>query len=245
MYRFFINDDAIEGEMVEISGSDFNHISHSLRLKPGDEIVVSTGDGRDLLVEIAEFSEKWVKSKIVKSYKNQNEPSLKITLAQGIPKKDNMDLIVQKCTEIGVNQIIPLETERTIVKLKGKKREKRRQRWQRISEEAAKQSQRGIIPAVEPVHNLKDIAKISDEYDLILVPWEDEKTTTLEKAWIKEAESVLIIIGPEGGFPEREIEFLKKLNAVPVTLGPRILRTETAGLVALTMALHLAGDLGG
>lgn len=249
MHRFFITAESIEGEVVRITGGDFNHISHSLRLKTGDMITISIGDGWDYIVELEDFTDKMATGRIAEKRRNLNEPGLKVTLGQAIPKKNNMDLIIQKTTEIGVYRIIPLVTRRTIVKLEGKRRVKRLERWQRIAEEAAKQSQRGFIPRIEEIRHLKDLEEIKDNYDLILIPWEDEEDNYFKDIWNNinddQVKSVLLLIGPEGGFPAEEIDFLKKLGGIPLTLGPRILRTETAGLVALTMLLYESGDLGG
>jgi len=249
MPKFFIDSKNIEGEVVRITGSDFNHISHSLRLKEGDKITVSTGNGWDYLVKLTDFQEAMVTGKIINRQENNNEPSIKITLAQAVPKKNNMELIIQKATEIGVYCIIPLETSRTIVKLKDDKRKKRIDRWQKIVEEAAKQSQRGIIPEVKDLHTLKELKGLKDDFDLILIPWESEQRRGLKGIWnnFKESENtnILIIIGPEGGFAEDEVDFVCSIGGIPITLGPRILRTETAGLVTLTMLLYETGDLGG
>lgn len=249
MPRFFIEPEKVKDEVVKITGSDFNHISNSLRLKEGDVITVSGGNCWDYVVELVEFQESTVTGRIIKRQKNNNEPSVKITLAQAIPKKNNMELIVQKATEIGVYSIIPLETSRTIVKLKGDKRKKRIERWQKIVEEAAKQSQRGIIPEVMDLHTLQELKKIQDDYDLILIPWEKEYKKDIKKIWNNfqetEKNNILIIIGPEGGFAVEEIDFVTSIGGIPLTLGPRILRTETAGLVTLTILLYENGELGG
>ncbi|MEJ6951132.1 16S rRNA (uracil(1498)-N(3))-methyltransferase [Natronospora cellulosivora (SeqCode)] len=250
MHRFFLNNNnVIEGKVVKITGSDFNHISYSLRMDIGDQIIASDGKGFDYQLEIIYIGEKEIEAEIINKSQNFNEPDIKVTIAQAIPKKNNMDLIVQKCTEIGVNKIIPLNTKRTIVKLKGNKIEKRINRWQKISEEAAKQSKRAIIPKIGSVCELEDIIEQVDDYDLVLVPWEDEKKQGSKEILYKldkeEIKRVMIIIGPEGGFVEDEINLLKSKGAIPITLGPRILRTETAGIVALTMILYQAGELGG
>jgi len=297
MHRFFIDDNAIEGEVVKVTGSDFNHISHSLRMQVGDQFIVNNGDGLDYIVKIEEITEEMIIAKIISSEKNRNEPTLRVTLAQAIPKKSNMDLIVQKCTEIGISKIIPINTKRTIVKLTGKKLQKRRDRWQKIAEEAAKQSRRGIIPFIDELVNFKDLKSIFKDYDMILIPWEDEEKLGLKELWkntIKtkkkkkenntenyldkedkqdkknnednkqnlyidkriinkpqntgediEIKNILIIIGPEGGFTTDEVEFVQKNDGHAITLGPRILRTETAGFVALTALLYQADELGG
>jgi 16S rRNA (uracil1498-N3)-methyltransferase len=249
MQRFFIQNKAFEGGVVKITGSDFNHISHSLRMQIGDQLVINNEDGMEYLAEIQEISNQEVVVRIIKGKKNENEPQLKVTLAQAIPKKNNMDLIIQKCTEIGVSRIIPINTRRTIVKLDDRKFQKRRERWQRIAEEAAKQSRRGKVPTIDYLTDLDKMAQEIEAHDLVLIPWEEEQTTGLRKIWSqiniisKEINSVLIIIGPEGGFAAGEVEFVEKHGGRAVTLGPRILRTETAGFVALTAVLYQAGEL--
>lgn len=247
MHRFFVGEEDITGKVVKVTGSDFNHISHSLRLNEGDKIIVCN-QGIDNVVELTKFTDKFVEGIIVESKVNYREPEINITLAQAIPKKSNMDLIVQKCTEIGVSSIIPLQTKRTIVKLKGKKKQKRINRWQRIAREAAKQCQRGNIPLVKNIYDIKDIEKIKDNYDLILIPYENEKVNNFQNFWnsnTREATDILVIIGPEGGFTEQEVKLVEKMGGKSVSLGPRILRTETAGMISLTMILYEIGDLGG
>ncbi|MFP4015439.1 MAG: 16S rRNA (uracil(1498)-N(3))-methyltransferase [Halanaerobiales bacterium] len=250
MHRFFVDKNAIEGEVVRVTGSDFNHISHSLRMQEGDRFIVNNGDGLDYTVELKEITEQVVIAEIKDRQKNMNETSINVTLAQAIPKKNNMDLIIQKCTEIGVKRIIPINTSRTIVKISGKKLDRKLDRWQKIAEEAAKQSRRGIIPEINRLINLKELKSFFADYNLVLVPWEDEKTLGLRELWNKESvdtglENILIIIGPEGGFSAEEVKSLQENGGRSITLGPRILRTETAGLVALTAVLYQAGELGG
>ncbi|AZO95003.1 16S rRNA (uracil(1498)-N(3))-methyltransferase [Halocella sp. SP3-1] len=248
MHRFFVDKDDIDGSVVRITGSDFNHLSHSLRLAPEDKIIVSNGDGWDYLVELQNFSDQSVKGRIINKEKNRSEPSLDITIAQAIPKKTNMDYIIQKCTELGVKNFIPLDTTRTIVKLKGRKEEKRVNRWQKIAREAAKQAGRGMIPTVARVHKLRDLVKYKDKYNLIIIPWEEEKSCSLInlKDKIRAVDKrVLIIIGPEGGFSAEEVASITKIGGISITLGPRILRTETAGLVTATVVLYETNDLGG
>lgn len=248
MYRFFVSKEAFEDEVVKITGSDFNHISHSLRLKVGDRLVVNNGDGLDYIVEIDGFDENTVFAVIKGFQENRSEPSINISLAQALPKKGNMELIIQKCTEIGISKIIPISTERTIVKLEEKKQEKKIIRWQKIAEEAAKQSRRGKIPSIEGVCRLRELYGSFPAYDLVLIPWEEEEKKGFRSVWQgikKRPQDILIIIGPEGGFSAAEIESVKQHGGIPITLGPRIFRTETAGFVALITVLYQAGELGG
>ena len=156
MHRFFVKDEYIENDVVEISGEDFNHISNSLRLQPGDEIIVSPGNSYDYIVELKDFNDKTVIGRIINKEVNQTEPEINVDLGQAIPKNRNIELVIQKGTEIGVNKIIPLDTERTIVKLSKSKEKRRLKRWQKISKEAAKQSQRGQIPNIKNIVNVNN-----------------------------------------------------------------------------------------
>ncbi|ACL70027.1 conserved hypothetical protein TIGR00046 [Halothermothrix orenii H 168] len=249
MHRFFVSEEQIRDDLVIIKGNDYNHIVNSLRLNPGDKLIVCPGNCRDYVATIEEIKENQITGKIIKEYKNRNEPSLNITLAQALPKKRKMDLVIQKATEIGVRSIIPLKTTRTIVRLNKKKERKKTDRWQKIAKEAAKQSGRGRIPTVERVYSLKELTQFKSNFDLIIIPWEEEQGKNLKNVLstvnVSEISKILVIIGPEGGFPPEEIKFIEQLGGIPITLGPRILRTETAGLVVLTMLLYESGDLGG
>ena len=243
MHRFFIKEkDIIDGNRVIIDGDDFSHINLSLRLCEGDKIVVCTGDGTDYKVELVDFQKKQVEGKIIDKSSNLAEPSINVTLAQSIPKSRNMELVVQKATEVGVSKIIPLETGRTIVKLSGKKKEKRKARWQKIVEEAAKQAGRGIIPRVDTVTEFDVLLEKFSNYDLIIAFWAKEKEnnirniiSSIDKKNIKD---VLLLIGPEGGFAPGEIEKIKQQGGFSCGLGTRVLRTETAGIVGVSIFLH-------
>lgn len=246
MYRFFINEENIfdDGQIL-IIGDDVRHITRSLRLEPGDEVMVSDGQGTDYRVELTEFSLEQVTCKVLERTRSKGEPAIEVTLFQGLPKGDKLDLITQKCTEIGIHQIIPVETSRTIVKLNDKKAERRLERWQKIAEEAAKQSDRGQIPTLGPILSWKEAVKqIKDAgYDLVLVPWEEAKDQSVRQVVQKEREDqtvqrIAYVVGPEGGLSQEEIHALIKAGAHPVTLGPRILRTETAGFVLLTILMY-------
>ncbi|MFW6006383.1 MAG: RsmE family RNA methyltransferase [Halanaerobiales bacterium] len=254
MNRFFIKQKKIDEDIVKIDEpSDYKHIAYSLRLQPGDKVTICTGDGLDYLVELRKFyqDKNLVIGRIINKKKNINEPGVNITLAQAIPKKRNMELVAEKGTEIGFKKLIPVNTKRTVVKLNRNKKNKRISRWQRIVEAAAKQSQRGIIPEVEDLYEIKDIVNIIKDYDLVMVFYTEEISDDINDIFNKikldknEIENILVMIGPEGGFTEEEVEFIREHdNAFSVTLGPRILRTETAGLVALTAILYEFGELG-
>ncbi|MFW5979796.1 MAG: RsmE family RNA methyltransferase [Halanaerobiales bacterium] len=247
MHRFFINHKNIKENKVIIKGNDYKHLAYSLRLKKGDQFIVCSGDGKEITVELIKFYDNKVEGKIIKKSKSENEPQLKITLAQAIPKNRNMELVVQKCTEIGVNTIIPLNTKRTIVKLTEKKEKKRINRWQRIAREAAKQSQRAIIPKITEVKTLKSLNNNLEIYDNVFCFWTGDNSSNIRNK-ISNSEFInkqlLILIGPEGGFSKKEINFIRKnLNGDILSLGPRILRTETAGIVVPALILHEAGEM--
>ncbi|MDI6617413.1 MAG: 16S rRNA (uracil(1498)-N(3))-methyltransferase [Clostridiales bacterium] len=247
MHNFFVACDAVHDGVIEISGDDASHISKSLRLSAGNEITVSDGNGNSYLCLISSVNKKAITCKIIKKSQSNTEPPIIVDLYQGIPKASKMDLIVQKCTEIGINSIIPVETERTVVKLKdGYDLKNKLERWQRIAEEAAKQSRRGHIPSImEPVLFKNALEDISS-YDLGIIPYEEEHGVGLKEAlkYKNNAHKIMIFIGPEGGFSDSEILTARVKNVLPVTMGPRILRTETAGFVCLSIIMYEIGDMG-
>ena len=251
MRRFFVEEQDIKENQVTIKGDEARHIAQVLRLKERDKIKVFTGKGKEYLTEIIQASKKEVIGKVLKESKLDTEPPIEITLVQGLPKSDKMDFIVQKVTELGVKKVIPVITQRTIVRLDKEKAEKRRNRWQRIALEAAKQSGRAIVPEVrEAIPFIQALDNLNRE-SLNLIPWEEETSTSLKEV-LKNHTShiphlvsqITVFIGPEGGFTSEEIEAAKEKGAIPVSLGPRLLRTETAGLAALVMILYELGDLG-
>ncbi|RAK10336.1 16S rRNA (uracil1498-N3)-methyltransferase [Halanaerobium saccharolyticum] len=249
MHRFFIDQSTEVEATVIISGNDYNHLKNSLRLNIGDRVILSDGDGFDMEAEILKFHDQGAELKILSREKSKVEAETKVWLAQGLPKKSKMDLIVEKATEIGFAGLIPLESKRTIVKYDHKKKNKKQSRWQRVAEAAAKQSGRAVIPEIKDFYSSDNLKALKEEFDYVLLLWEDEKEYSI-KEFFKEnniaAEArILLIIGPEGGFSATEVsEFKKDLNARIITLGPRILRTETAGITALTAILYEKGELG-
>ncbi len=245
MHRFFIKKENINKNRVKITGEDYNHIVNSLRLKTGDKIVVCCKNGIDYTTVLKQFDKKnkVVKGNIIEQKVNKSEPEVNIELAQAIPKDRKMELIAEKCTEIGVKVFIPLITSRTVVKLSNKKKNKRINRWQRIAEAAAKQSQRGIVPSVKDIKNIQELITCIDSYDLVLLLWTGEKSNSihdlLTKIELNNISDILAIIGPEGGFTDKEVNSLSDNNkCFPVNLGSRILRTETAGLVVSSIILY-------
>lgn len=249
-HRFFVLPQNIRNKsVIEITGDDVQHITKVLRLKEGAELIISAGDGREYTGRILNTGKEYVQVKIVSGRKSASEPPLKVTLCQGLCKGDKMDYIIQKSTELGIAVIIPVATKRTVVRLTPAKAAERQARWQKIAEEAAKQSQRAAIPAVEKVQTLTEVLAKADG-QLLLVPWEGETAQSLKEVIRKTAAEkykggIAFLIGPEGGLDDGEIAACRARGALPVTLGPRILRTETAGLAVLTMILYELGDLGG
>lgn len=247
MHRFFVDSENINSKEIIIDGEDVKHIKSSLRLEIGAEIEISNKKGRDYRCKISEINNDTIVCEIIETYKSKGESDIDIILFQGLPKSTKMELIIQKSTELGVKEIVPLATERCVVKINDKKKEKKKiERWSRIAQEAAKQSKRGIIPEISSVTSFKDALKTLKDEDVIIVPYESEENLGI-KTVLKTITSkkINIIIGPEGGFEESEIEALKEINSKIVTLGPRILRTETAGFTTSALILYELGDLGG
>jgi len=248
MHKFFVNESCVDGNLVNIQGDDVKHIYKVLRLKSGDKVNINNCLGEEFLAQIKDVSKTNVLCEIIKKTDINNESPLKIHLYQGLPKATKMDLIIQKATELGVMGITPIITERVIIKNELKEF-KKIDRWNKIALEACKQSKRTIIPKVnEPVEFSVLLAE-ADRYDLIVVPYENKENfgikAMLSKLKDKNINNVAIVIGPEGGFEEEEIEKLSSLGSEIVTLGPRILRTETAGFVCASLLLYELGDIGG
>jgi 16S rRNA (uracil1498-N3)-methyltransferase len=248
MHRFFVNDESIGKDTIRISGDDVNHISKVLRLRVKEHISISDGKGTEYLCSISSINRDYVICDILEKNMNITESPVKVDLYQGIPKSTKMDLIVQKCVELGVNRIFPVDTERVVVKATEERGFSNKiVRWQKIAEEAAKQSARGKVPVIENSILFNETLEKLKEYDLCLIPYEKENSTGLKHVLKgkNNIKKVAVIIGPEGGFSEDEIKKAEESGAVPVTLGPRILRTETAGFVSLAIILYELGDMGG
>lgn len=247
MPRFFVKSSNVFTDSINIIGEDVNHIRKVLRLGYGDNIIVTDGEGTDYLVEIMKMEESLVQTRIVESMKNTTEPPVEVTLFQGLPKSDKMDFIIQKGVELGLKRIVPVITERTVVKLASKKdEEKKCERWNRISMEAAKQCNRGVIPEVELPMKFQDAVNAVNDYSLSLIPYEKETGSGLKDILSNRitTKKISIFIGPEGGFTEEEIGKAVLSGVHPVTLGPRILRTETAGIAVLSILMYELGDVG-
>ena len=239
---FYVKNNQVNSKTISIIGDDVKHIRNVLRHKICDELEICDESGFRYLTKIKEFSENEILLEIVEQTDKNTEMPVKIDLYQGLPKFDKMDLIVQKTTELGVSSIIPVITERVIVKLEKGNENKKIERWNKIATEAAKQSGRQLIPTVENVVNLEKIVEKLSKYDIVIVPFECEKDSTLKnilKNVKNKIENIAVVIGPEGGFSEKDIATLEKSsNVVKVSLGKRILRTETAGLATIAMLLY-------
>ena len=241
MNRFYIEQEQVTEDIITITGSDVNHIKNVLRMKIGESILICDCNGKDYHCTIQSMDGQTVEAKVHSVTETKTELATKIYLFQGLPKKDKMELIVQKAVELGVTEVIPVMMKRTIVKLEDKKKEaKKIERWQSIATSAAKQSNRGVIPTVSEVVSYKQALERAKEMDLVLLPYENEEGMKAAREAIQSAkgkQSVAIFIGPEGGYEESEIEQAREMGMIPVTLGNRILRTETAGLAMLSILM--------
>lgn len=244
MHRFFVPQPF--AEEMEITGADAHHICNVLRMHSGQYIQIVSSDRVTALMEIKTATADAAFVRFVRRIEQVNEPSVRIILAQGLAKGEKMDLIVQKAVEVGVDTIVPLAMENSVVKLDGDKAKKKVERWQKIAEEAAKQSKRDIIPKVERVMRMDEVLQ---EFDCTVkfIAYEGEKQQGLKKALreIRDFAEILLIVGPEGGIASKELKAAENAGTVIVSLGNRILRTETAGLVAAAAILYETGDLGG
>lgn len=250
MPKFFIKTENLkENEEIWITGSDVNHIKNVLRKKVDDKINICNSDTqKNYECVIKNIEENKIVCKILDEVKSLAESNLNITIFQGLPKSDKMELIIQKTTELGVKTIVPVITKRTVIKLKDKDKQNKVDRWRKIAEVAAKQSGRDIIPTIENIINIADIK--FNEFDKIFVLYENEEKISIKdeieqlKNDNKEELNIGIVIGPEGGFAESEIEQLRlNQNVSVVTLGKRILRTETVALVVSGILMYELGDL--
>ncbi|WP_058485394.1 16S rRNA (uracil(1498)-N(3))-methyltransferase [Defluviitalea phaphyphila] len=245
MHRFFVEPTQIKNNNISIYGEDVKHISKVLRLKNNDKIIICNGQGTDYECIIKNINKEEIVTEIISSRSSSGEPKVKITLFQGVTKSDKMNIVIQKCVEMGIYKIVPVITDRTIVKIENEKKEKSKLlRWQKISEAAAKQSQRGIIPNITEIITFSEAIKEAKKIDFKVIAYEKEKINHLKDIFKKfEGRDIAIFIGPEGGFTEEEISLAKENNIIPITLGKRILRTETAGLFLLSIMMYEIGEV--
>lgn len=242
MHRFFVDSSLKNDNHVVITGDDVTHISKVLRLRHNDEITVCDPDGIDCLCRIEMVEKDSVTAQIVSRVPSLTEPPVKITLFQGVPKGDKLDTVVQKCVELGAMRVVPVAMKRSVAIIKDK--EKKQQRLQKIALEAAKQCNRAIVPQIDAVMTFDEAIGCSSDFDLKLLPYEAEKSTGMKEALkgSADAKNICIFIGPEGGFDESEVEKARSSGFETVSMGPRIMRTETAPLAAITAVMYELGD---
>ena len=243
MHRFFIPQ--LYNEEMSITGVDAKHIGRVLRMQPGDKLQIVSDDGVSALAEVTAISESTVTVRCLEVLAESHEPAVKITLAQGLAKGEKMDFIIQKAVELGACSIVPVAMEHSVVRLDGAKADKKVERWQKIAEAAAKQSKRDIIPQVQAVQSVSQMLA-DNNCKTKIIAYECEDRMSLKSA-LREAgklDDLLLIIGPEGGISESELAKAREAGAIPVSLGRRILRAETAGLVAMSAIFYETGDLG-
>ncbi len=248
MPKFFVNKKQVENETINIIGGDVNHIKNVLRKKEKEKIEIciigNEEKGIDTISQIEKIEENCIKCRILEYKISETEGKIQVTIFQGLPKSDKMELVIQKSVELGVYEIYPTEMKRCIVKLKEQEANKKIARWQKISEVAAKQSGRNIIPQIKEKVNIKQVCNLVKDYDKLIVAYEEEKENSLKselksiKSKDKENIKIAILVGPEGGIDLAEIEELRKAGAVIVTLGKRILRTETVALNVLSNIMY-------
>ena len=241
MHHFFVTPEQVKENQILVQGSDVNHIKNVLRMKVGEELHISDGNNKKYLCEIETMSAEEVKVLIKEVLESDTELPSKIYLFQGLPKSDKMELIIQKAVELGAYEIIPVATKRAVVKLDDKKAGKKVERWNSIAEGGAKQSGRNVVPKVANVMSFKEALRYAERLDVVLIPYELAEGMEETRAIIgniQPGQSVGVFIGPEGGFETTEVEQALAMGAKAVTLGKRILRTETAGLTTLSILMY-------
>ena len=241
MQHFFVDASQVSEETIRIEGTDVNHMKNVLRMRIGEEVTVSDGQGKEYLCQVRDFEEEQVQLKIVETKASDAELPSKIYLFQGLPKADKMELVIQKAVELGAFEVIPVAMKRSVVKLDAKKAESKVKRWNAIAESAAKQSKRSILPQVSDVVTFAQAVKMAENCQIKLLPYECadgmEKTKRLIEN-ITPGQDIAVFIGPEGGFDLDELGLAKEAGCEIITLGKRILRTETAGMMLLSVLMY-------
>lgn len=252
MPKFFVKNSQINDDKVTITGKDVNHIKNVLRLNIDDDIqVCNLETAENYMCGITRLNNETIECNIFKKINSEAESNIHINVFQGIPKSDKMELIIQKAVELGASEITPVEMKRCVVKIDDKTKVKKIARWQKISEVAAKQCGRDIVPKINEVTNIKNICNLIKEYDIVLLAYENEQENTLKNELLRLKDKtsgklkIGIIIGPEGGMDIQEVKALKDDGAKVITLGKRILRTETVAFVLTSIIMYELADLGG
>lgn len=236
MRRFFSDSVTNDNGLVTLTGDEARHVAVVLRMRPGDELLLIDGKGTEYLSRIESVSDNEAVLNVVESRSSSAEPAVNVSLFQCLPKQGKMELIIQKCVELGIHEIVPTVSRRCVVKIDGK--DGKLVRWNKVAQEASKQCGRAFIPEVKPPVKLSSVDLT--HFDAVLLAYENEDVTTLKASLnrSKDARSIAVFIGPEGGFESSEAEELIKKGAVSVSLGKRILRTETAGIAALAQIMY-------
>jgi 16S rRNA (uracil1498-N3)-methyltransferase len=240
MPNFFVDKESFEKDPIIITGEEANHALKVLRLTVGEEITIFDGEGQCAEAIIESTAQKEVTASVKRRFYSESEPKLKITLFQGIPKGTKLDMIIQKAVEIGVCKIVPVAAKRSVAKIE---KDSKMERYRRIAFEAAKQCGRALVPKVENPMSFEEAVRASDDCDVKIIPYECEKDSKIDLSMMEGAKTLAVFIGPEGGFEESEVKIAEEHGAKRVTLGKRILRTETAGLVSAAICLYAAGDM--
>ncbi|MGB8657491.1 MAG: 16S rRNA (uracil(1498)-N(3))-methyltransferase [Candidatus Zixiibacteriota bacterium] len=245
--NFYTNPENVENETLTIDGEEARHILSVLRHKAGDTISVVDGCGTRYNVQIEKTSKTSLQGKILSLIRTENEPTCHVTLAQAVCRQERMDFLIEKATEIGVSSVIPILTERSLIRISGIPQAKKKvERWRRIAIAGMKQSLRTVLPEIEPVIKFEELLPQIKSYDLCLIasPNKGSKSIRELRELKRKQKKILLIVGPEAGFTEEELALTEAQGAIPITLGTRRLRTETAGIVFLSLLLHQLGDLG-
>lgn len=244
MRKFFVESDQLNNNQIQILGEDVNHIKNVLRLEIGERIkICDKKTSTNYISEISEITSKYVNCDIIEIAENEAEGNVELHIFQGLPKADKMELIIQKGTELGVTEFIPVSFKRSIVKLSGRDEDKKIERWNKIAEVAAKQSGRDLVPKVRNIENIKSLCNEIGDYDLVLLAYELEdknyiKDELLELKKKKENYKIAVIIGPEGGIDQSEVKIMQEYGAKVISLGKRILRTETVALQVSSIIMY-------
>lgn len=242
MHRFFIDEVVNEKQIIIHNMDDVKHIKKALRVVTGEKLEICDGTGSEYVVEVIALDDV-VTCKVLHQVTVQRESPVEIHLIQGLAKGSKMDTIVQKAVELGASRIIPLQSKRSIVKLDSKGINKKIERWQKISDEASKQSKRTKIPIIDSVIDISTLEQLVTTYDIVLIAYELESSRALKECLDVAHKKIGIVIGPEGGFEKEEVDTLVSLGAISISLGPRILRTETAGMMLLSILQYELGDV--
>ena len=240
MKRFYVNPDCVAGGRVKADAENFHYLKTVLRVKEGDKLRAFDGRGREYDCVVDKICRRHINLNILDVLDNGMELPVEICLAQCLIKAGNFEFVVEKCTELGVKKFLPVISERTVVRLSGERAERRRLRWQKIAKESAKQCGGVCCPEIAPVMKFSDVLEESKAWDISIIPWEEERTQNLKEviAGAGNCGKIMVFIGPEGGWDRKEISSAMEYGVIPVSLGKRILRSETAAITAVSVLIH-------